>query len=302
MMSYQKRFWFALVLSLPMLVDMILMPFGVMIPGYNWIALLTTTLIMAFAAYPFWRSAYAAFKHHNANMDTLVALGTAVAYFYSIFAMATGRPVYFESAAFITVFVLLGQVFEERMRNNASSAVEKLLDLQAKEATILQAGKPVKIPLDQVKVGDLILVKPGEKIAVDGIVVKGDSLVDESMVTGESMPVEKTNGEPVIGATLNTDGTLVFEAKKVGAETLLAQIVELVKKAQTSHAPIQKLTDKISNYFVPLVMILATTNSKTSPFLIKTPILALRPVPTIKAVGVANPSAHGQAITITAIA
>ena len=257
MMSYQKRFWFALVLSLPMLVDMSLMPFGVMIPGYNWIALLTTTLIMALAAYPFWRSAYAAFKHHNANMDTLVALGTAVAYFYSIFAMATGRPVYFESAAFITVFVLLGQVFEERMRNNASSAVEKLLDLQAKEATILQAGKPVKIPLDQVKVGDLILVKPGEKIAVDGIVVKGDSLVDESMVTGESMPVEKTKGEPVIGSTLNTDGTLVFEAKKVGAETLLAQIVELVKKAQTSHAPIQKLTDKISNYFVPLVMILA---------------------------------------------
>lgn len=257
MMSYQKRFWLALVLALPMLVDMFLMPFGVMMPGYNWIALVTTTLIMAFAAYPFWRSAYAAFKHHNANMDTLVALGTAVAYFYSIFAMATGRPVYFESAAFITVFVLLGQVFEERMRNNASSAVEKLLDLQAKEATVLQAGKPVKIPLDQVKVGDLIQVKPGEKIAVDGIVVRGDSLVDESMVTGESMPVEKTKGEPVIGSTLNTDGTLVFEAKKVGAETLLSQIVELVKKAQTSHAPIQKLTDKISNYFVPLVMILA---------------------------------------------
>lgn len=257
MMSYQKRFWLALVLSLPMLVDMFLMPFGVMIPSYNWIALITTTLIMAFAAYPFWRSAYAAFKHHNANMDTLVALGTAVAYFYSIFAMATGRPVYFESAAFITVFVLLGQVFEERMRNNASSAVEKLLDLQVKEATVLQAGESVKIPLDQVKVGDLILVKPGEKIAVDGIVVKGDSLVDESMVTGESMPVEKTKGAPVIGSTLNTDGTLVFEAKKVGAETLLSQIVELVKKAQTSHAPIQNLTDKISNYFVPLVMILA---------------------------------------------
>lgn len=257
MMSYQKRFWLALVLSLPMLVDMLLMPFGVMMPGYNWIALVTTTLIMAFAAYPFWRSAYAAFKHHNANMDTLVALGTAVAYFYSIFAMATGRPVYFESAAFITVFVLLGQVFEERMRNNASSAVEKLLDLQAKEATVLRAGKPVKIPLDQVKVGDLVQVKPGEKIAVDGIVVRGDSLVDESMVTGESMPVEKTKGEPVIGSTLNTDGTLVFEAKKVSAETLLSQIVELVKKAQTSHAPIQKLTDKISNYFVPLVMILA---------------------------------------------
>ena len=257
MMSYQKRFWLALVLSLPMLVDMFLMPFGVMIPSYNWIALITTTLIMAFAAYPFWRSAYAAFKHHNANMDTLVALGTAVAYFYSIFAMATGRPVYFESAAFITVFVLLGQVFEERMRNNASSAVEKLLDLQVKEATVLQAGESVKISLDQVKVGDLILVKPGEKIAVDGIVVKGDSLVDESMVTGESMPVEKTKGAPVIGSTLNTDGTLVFEAKKVGAETLLSQIVELVKKAQTSHAPIQNLTDKISNYFVPLVMILA---------------------------------------------
>lgn len=257
MMSYQQRFWLSLILSLPMLVAMIAMPFGWMMPGYNWIAFVTTTIIMTFAAFPFWRSAYAAFKHHNANMDTLVALGTAVAYFYSIFAMFTNRPVYFESAAFITVFVLLGQVFEERMRNNASSAVEKLLDLQAKSATVLRDGEFVKVPLDKIKVGDLIQVKPGEKIAVDGVITKGSSLVDESMVTGESMPVEKEVGDKVIGSTLNSNGTFVFKADKVGDDTLLAQIVELVKKAQTSHAPIQKLTDKISNYFVPLVMIIA---------------------------------------------
>ncbi|MCR1901439.1 copper-translocating P-type ATPase [Ligilactobacillus apodemi] len=257
MMSYEKRFWLALVLSLPMLVAMIGMAFGWIMPGYNWIAFVATTLIMAFTALPFWQSAWAAFKHHNANMDTLVALGTAVAYFYSIFAMFTGRAVYFESAAFITVFVLLGQVFEERMRNNASSAVEKLLDLQAKDANVIRGGQVVKVPLAQIKVGDLIRVKPGEKIAVDGQITEGESLVDESMVTGESMPVEKKVGDKVIGSTLNSNGAFVFKADKVGDDTLLAQIVELVKKAQTSHAPIQKMTDKIANYFVPIVVILA---------------------------------------------
>lgn len=167
------------------------MPFHWMMPGYNWIAFITTTIIMAISAAPYWSSAWAAFKHHNANMNTLVAVGTSVAYFYSIFAMFTGREVYFESAAFVTVFVLLGDAMEEKMHNNASNALAKLIDLQAKDAEVERDGKFIKLPLDQVKVGDIIRVKPGEKVPVDGVIVDGSSTLDESMVTGESMPVTK---------------------------------------------------------------------------------------------------------------
>ena len=190
-------------------------------------------------------------------MNTLVALGTGIAYFYSIFAMITGRAVYFESADFIAVFVLLGDTMEERMHNNASNALKKLLDLQVKEADVLRDGKFVQVPLSQVKKGDIIRVKPGQKIAVDGVITKGSTTVDESMVTGESMPVRKKVGDNVIGSTINGDGAIEFRATKVGDETVLAQIVEMVKKAQTSHAPIQNLTDRISGIFVPTVLIIA---------------------------------------------
>ena len=190
-------------------------------------------------------------------MNTLVAAGTAVAYFYSIFAMAAGRPVYFESAAFVTVFVLLGDAMEEKMHNNASNALGKLMGLQAKEAEVLKGGKFVKVPLDQVQVGDLIRVRPGEKVPVDGIITDGSSTIDESMVTGESIPVAKKVGDAVVGSTINSNGTITFKATKVGSDTMLAQIVDMVKKAQTSHAPIQNLTDKISNIFVPTVLIIA---------------------------------------------
>lgn len=179
-----------------------------------------------------------------------------MAYFYSLVALFAGLPVYFESAAFIFFFVLMGAVFEEKMRKNTSQAVEKLLDLQAKTAEVLREDSYVQVPLDQVKVGDLIRVRPGEKIAVDGVVVEGVSSIDESMVTGESLPVDKTVGDTVIGSTINNSGTLVFKAEKVGSETVLAQIVDFVKKAQTSRAPIQDLTDKISGIFVPAVVIL----------------------------------------------
>ena len=233
------------------------MPFHWMMPGYNWIAVITTTIIMAISAAPYWSSAWAAFKHHNANMNTLVAVGTSVAYFYSIFAMFTGREVYFESAAFVTVFVLLGDAMEEKMHNNASNALAKLIDLQAKDAEVERDGKFIKLPLDQVKVGDIIRVKPGEKVPVDGVIVDGSSTLDESMVTGESMPVTKKKGDDVVGSTINTNGTFTFKATKVGSDTMLSQIVDLVKKAQTSHAPIQNLTDKISNIFVPVVLIIA---------------------------------------------
>ena len=211
---------------------------------------------MLVAGGPYIQSAWASFKKHNANMDTLVALGTLVAYFYSLVALFAGLPVYFESAAFIFFFVLMGAVFEEKMRKNTSQAVEKLLDLQAKTAEVLREDNYVQVPLEQVKVGDLIRVRPGEKIAVDGVVVEGISSIDESMVTGESLPVDKTVGDTVIGSTINNSGTLVFRAEKVGSETVLAQIVDFVKKAQTSRAPIQDLTDKISGIFVPAVVIL----------------------------------------------
>ena len=252
-----QRFWISFVLVIPMLIQMLAMPFHWMMPGYTWIAFITTTLIMLVAAWPYWTSAWAAFKHHNANMNTLVAIGTSIAYFYSLFAMITGRPVYFESAAFISVFVLLGDTMEERMHNNASNALKKLLDLQVKSAEVLRDGKFVHVPLDQVQVGDIIQVKPGQKVPVDGVITSGKTTLDESMITGESMPVTKKVGDDVVGSTINGDGAIQFRATKVGKDTMLSQIVEMVKKAQTSHAPIQNLTDKISGFFVPTVLIIA---------------------------------------------
>lgn len=256
-LSSIQRFWISFILTIQLIIQMLAMPFHWMMPGYNWIALITTTLVMLVAAVPYWTSAWVAFKNHHANMNTLVALGTGIAYFYSIFAMITGRAVYFESADFIAVFVLLGDMMEERMHNNASNALKKLLDLQVKEADVLRDGKFVQVPLSQVKKGDIVRVKPGQKIAVDGVITKGSTTVDESMVTGESMPVRKKVGDNVIGSTINGDGAIEFRATKVGDETVLAQIVEMVKKAQTSHAPIQNLTDRISGIFVPTVLIIA---------------------------------------------
>ncbi|WP_367329447.1 copper-translocating P-type ATPase [Limosilactobacillus sp.] len=256
-LTSSQRFWISFVLVIPMLIQMLAMPFHWMMPGYNWVALVTTTLIMLVAALPYWTSAWAAFKHHNANMNTLVAIGTTIAYFYSLFAMVTGRPVYFESAAFIAVFVLLGDTMEERMHNNASNALKKLLDLQVKNAMVLRDGHFVQVPLDQVQVGDIIQVKPGQKVPVDGVITSGQTSLDESMITGESMPVTKRVGDTVVGSTINGDGAIQFRATKVGQDTMLAQIVEMVKKAQTSHAPIQNLTDKISGIFVPAVLIIA---------------------------------------------
>lgn len=256
-LSTTRRFWISLVLAIPLLIQMVLMPLHWMMPGYEWIALVMTTLIMIIGAWPYWTSAWAAFLHHNANMNTLVAEGTVITYFYSLFAMLTHRPVYFESAAFITVFVLMGDMMEERMHDNASNALKKLLDLQVKSALVKRDSQFVSVPLDEMQVGDVVKVKPGQKVPVDGRVITGETTVDESMVTGESMPVHKVAGDHVVGSTINGHGTITFKATKVGADTMLAQIVETVKKAQTSHAPIQNLTDRISGIFVPAVLIIA---------------------------------------------
>ena len=256
-LSLLQRFWITSIFTLPLVLLMLGMLTGsISHPVMHWGTFLATTPIMLVAGLPYIKSAWASFKKHNANMDTLVALGTLVAYVYSLFALFAGLLVYFESAGFILFFVLLGAVFEERMRKNASQAVEKLLDLQAKTAEVLRDDVYVQIPLEQVKVGDLIRVRPGEKIAVDGIVLEGETSIDESMVTGESIPVDKSAGDTVIGSTINNSGTIIFRAEKVGSETMLAQIVDFVKKAQTSRAPIQDLTDKISGIFVPAVVIL----------------------------------------------
>lgn len=256
-MTNWRRFWLCLVLALPMLAEMILMLWHVMLPFSREYSLIATTLIMLIAAKPYIVSAWAAFKRHLANMNTLVAVGTSITYLYSVFAYFTGRAVYFESAAFVLIFVLLGDAMEEKMHANAEAALSKLLDLQAKEAEVKQNGEFIKIPLAEVVPGDIIKVRPGEKVPVDGKVLEGQSTINEAMVTGESMPVKKQPGDSVIGATVNGAGMLLMEAEKVGKDTMLSQIMDVVKKAQNSRAPIQTLTDQISNYFVPIVLILS---------------------------------------------
>ncbi|UZX32138.1 copper-translocating P-type ATPase [Lactobacillus helsingborgensis] len=257
-MKITTRFWTSLILSLPMLLEMIIHPFtGWMLPGGKWTMLIFTTIIMLISAGPFVSSAWSAFKKHHSNMDTLVALGTSITYVYSIYAMFTGKPVFFESAAFVITFVLLGQVLEEKMRATASDAMGKLLNLGVKDALVKRGNQFVSIPITKVVKGDLIQVMPGQKVPVDGKIVSGNSNIDESMVTGESLPVKKTQGDQVIGATINQTGSFVMEAQKVGNDTMLAQIIDIVKKAQNSHAPIQKLTDKVANIFVPTVLIIA---------------------------------------------
>ena len=257
-MSVKTRFIVSLIFSLPMLVEMVARPlFGFSLPGHVYTMFALTTVVMVVAAYPFIRTAVAAFRNHHANMDTLIAIGTSTAYIYSIYAMLNHQPVFFEVAAFVITFILLGQLFEEMTKGRASSAIEKLLGLQAKDAEVMREGKLVRVPLAEVVVGDMLRVKPGQKVAVDGIITEGSSTIDEAMVTGESMPVAKKVGDAVIGATINKVGTFMFEATKVGSDTLLAQIVEMVKKAQVSRAPIQKTVDAISNIFVPAVLIIA---------------------------------------------
>lgn len=252
-----RRFWLSLFLALPILAQMLLTIWGIMLPGIKTYSLIATSLIMLIGAGPYIQSAWAALKRHQANMNSLIAIGTSVTYIYSLFAYFTGRPVYFESAAFILIFVLLWDALEEKMHDRAAASLNKLLELQASEAEVKRGEDFVKLPLDQVKAGDIIKVRPGGKVPVDGRLVSGQSSVNEAMVTGESMPVAKKPGDRVIGATINGSGSFLMVAKQVGEETMLAQIVKVVKQAQNSRAPIQKLTDKVANYFVPAVLIVS---------------------------------------------
>ncbi len=250
----------------------ILLLIGVMVPFAP--AILRNYLVMWILATPvqFWvgaqyyKSTWSGLKNRTANMDTLIALGTSVAYFYSIVVVlfedlllskGVEPHVYFETSATIITLILLGKYFEMRAKGQTSEAIKKLLGLQAKTARVIRNGKEMEIPAEQIVVGDILVVKPGEKIPVDGVITKGDSSIDESMVTGESMPVGKSVDDEVIGATINKSGSFEMKATKIGSETMLAQIIEMVKDAQGSRAPIQKLVDLVSSYFVPTVIILA---------------------------------------------
>ncbi len=222
------------------------------------------TPILFWGGSQFFSSAWGAIKIKSANMDTLIALGTGVAWIFStivtffpkVFSSIDAEP-FFEAIGFIIFFVLLGRLMEARAKSNANEAISKLLEYQAKEATVIRAGKEIQIPIKQVVKGDIIMVRPGEKIPVDGEIVAGRSTVDESMVTGESKPVEKLPKDMVIGSTINKSGSFRFRAEKVGEETLLSQIIKLVEEAQMTTAPIQKLADKISSVFVPIIILVA---------------------------------------------
>ena len=244
-------------LSIPaFLIGMLFMeeiPYGI------FVLFLLATPVQFISGARFYKGAWAALKNKTANMDTLVAVGTSAAYFYSVAVMVTSPMAdqYFETAAVLITFVLLGKYLEAKAKGKTSEAIKKLMDLSPKTATVIRDGKEVILPVESVLAGDIIIVKPGEKIPVDGVIISGASSVDESMITGESIPVEKSVGSNVIGSTLNKHGSFQFKATKVGADTTLSHIIRLVEDAQGSRAPIQRFADVISSYFVPAVILIA---------------------------------------------
>lgn len=261
--SYQKRrLVISTVLSTPLLLTMIFEWLGIMLPvsmdQLHWFSFILATPVQFYAGFQFYKGAYKALKNGSANMDVLVSLGTLSAYFYSIVLLfQSSMHSYFEVSAVLITLVILGKTLEARAKGKTSEAIKKLMGLQAKTARVIRDGSERDIPLEDVETGDIVLVRPGEKIPVDGEVIEGSSSVDESMLTGESIPVSKQPGDTVIGATINKNGALKFKATKVGKDTALAQIIRLVEEAQGSKAPIQRIADQVSSYFVPVVVALA---------------------------------------------
>ncbi len=230
-------------------------------PGENYLLLVLTTPVWAIVGWEFHRGALKSLRHGSANMDTLVSLGSTAAYMLSMvatfFPQVIGSTTFYDTTALIVTLIFLGKYLEARAKGQTNEAIKKLIGLQARTAHVVRGGQEVEIPIEQVLVGDELLVRPGEKIPVDGIVLSGISSVDESMITGESIPVEKVEGEPLIGATINQRGLLRMRATKVGADTVLASIIRMVEQAQGSKAPIQRLADTISGIFVPVVLVIA---------------------------------------------
>ncbi|WP_202404722.1 heavy metal translocating P-type ATPase [Shimazuella alba] len=265
----QRKFYISALLSLPLVWAMvshfsfttfIWVPEIFMNP---WFQLALATPVQFWIGGPFYIGAYKALRNKSANMDVLVALGTSAAYFYSLYLSFTSIGshggqhqvnLYFETSSVLITLIILGKLFEARAKGHSSEAIKKLMGLQAKTALLIREGQEVAVPIEEVVAGDVLIVRPGEKIPVDGEVIEGTSAVDESMLTGESLPVEKQIGNSVIGATMNKNGRLLIEATKVGKETALAQIIQVVEEAQGSKAPIQRVADQISGVFVPIVV------------------------------------------------
>lgn len=274
-----------------------------------WLQLILATPVQFWAGWSFYRATVSALRHRTANMDTLVAIGTTVAYVYSTFVTVLPHVVksigiepfpYFDVATIIIGLILLGRYFEARAKAGTSEAIKKLIGMQAKTARVIRDGKEIDLPINEVEIGDIIRVRPGEKIPVDGIIIEGESSIDESMVTGESIPTDKTKNDVVIGATMNKTGSFTFKATKVGQETMLAQIIKLVQEAQGSKAPIQRLADLVSSYFVPIVIMLAIATFVVWYVFGPVPVLTFALLNTVAVLIIACPCAMGLA-TPTAI-
>jgi P-type Cu+ transporter len=278
LVSMTRRFWTSVALTIPTLI----LAMSDLIPGQplqnvlspraiGWIELVLATPVVLWAGWPFFERGWASIVNHSLNMFTLIALGTGTAYVYSVVAvlfpgifpvsfrvMGGSVPIYFEAASAITALVLLGQVLELRARSRTSAAIRSLLKLSPRTARLVRAdGTEIDAPVEHISVGDSLRVRPGEKVPVDGVIIDGESSVDESLMTGEPIPIEKSSGAKVIGGTVNGTGTFVMRAERVGSETLLSQIVRMVSEAQRSRAPVQKLADRVSGYFVPAVILVA---------------------------------------------
>ncbi|WP_338749467.1 heavy metal translocating P-type ATPase [Bacillus sp. FJAT-52991] len=265
----KRKLLVSALLSLPLLYTMFAhLPFDLNVPVPHvlmnpWVQLLLATPVQFIIGWSFYEGAYKALRNRSANMDVLVALGTSAAYFYSLFEAirtigTSEQPhLYFETSAVLITLILFGKLLEARAKGRTTEAISSLLNLQAKYATVVKNGQEVKLPVDQVVPGDILVVKPGEKIPVDGVIQSGTTSVDESMITGESIPVEKAIGDAVIGATINKNGSLTVKAVKVGEETALSGIIRAVEQAQGSKAPIQRVADQVSGIFVPIVVVIA---------------------------------------------
>ncbi len=272
--AYKKKFTISILLSAPLMAIMMLPSVGIQMPA---IIMQNMAVIQFLLATPvviigrrFFTKGFKALLNRNPNMDSLVALGVGSAYIYSLAVTIailmgstqfTAMDLYYEVAAFLLTFILLGKYFEAIAKGRTSSAIKKLIGMQAKTALVERKGKEIEIPIEEVVIGDIVIVKPGQKIPVDGIIIEGYSSVDESMISGESIPVEKSVNDKVVGATVNKTGSFKFRAEKIGADTMLSQIVKMVEDAQASKAPVQELADKISNYFVPTVMFIAIASA-----------------------------------------
>src|SRR6516225_7869787 len=274
--SLSIKFWVGLALTIPVL----FLAMGKYIPGLDlhalipmtvskWLELILATPVILWAGAMFFERGWSSILNRQLNMFTLIAMGVGVAYLYSLVGVLFPRifpdsfkeggevGVYFEAAAVITVLVLLGQLLEAKARSQTGQAIRALLGLAAKTAHRVRGGKEEEVPVDEIGKGDVLRVRPGEKVPIDGVIIEGRSTVDESMITGEPMPVERAVNDPVIGATVNQTGSFLMRAEKVGAETLLSQIIHMVADAQRSRAPIQKLADTVAGYFVPAVILTA---------------------------------------------